>query len=148
MSAATNALAEIKEALLIEAVQVRAKKEGPSEIERAIKEIRKFTEVVADVINRPDSEPTILPLEVSSPEMAEILKEMRRLSSTAVAILDRPAPGALQVHPAPVVHVDAPTVQLSPTINVERANVSYRVRVIKRDPASRLIQELTIEPIP
>ncbi len=132
----------------------------PSEIARAIMEIRKFTEVVTVLLNRPDSEETneamdIAPVVVPSPEITDILQEMRKLSSAAVSILNRPVErNVTPAQPAPNVTVLPPSVTVSPNVVVERNNTRFRVVVTAwalppgSPPGSQLrIQELIIEPI-
>ncbi len=124
-----------------------------TEIERAIREIRNFTEAVTVLLNKPEQELQVLPLDVSglqqpaaSPEMVDILKEMRRLSSTAVAILDRPVNEQSGMQPAPVVHVSAPSVSVSPNISIAQPARRWRFTVTQRDNSAQMrIKEIVVE---
>lgn len=137
---------------------MRAAIDNYSEIERAIRDIRNFTEAVTVVLNRPDPELQVLPLELSSlpfpavtPELSEILKEMRRLSSTAVAILARPTSDVSnpQFNAAPIVNVAAPSVTVNPNIRVEQPPARrYRITVESRDStAQQRAKTFLIEPL-
>ncbi len=125
-----------------------------TDIQSAVEDIRRFTEVVSKVLDRPEAEPQILPLEIgalpsSSPDLTDILQEMRKLSSAAVGILNRPVErNVTPLQPAPVVNVSPPAVSISPEIVVQRNNTRYRVTVTQRDNSAQMrIKELIIEPI-
>ena len=86
----------------------------------------------------------------ASTEITDILQEMRKLSSAAVGILNRPdrAVPMPQNFPTPVVNVSPPAVSISPEIIVQRNNTRYRVTVTQRDNSAQMrIKELIIEPI-
>jgi len=153
MSAATDALEEVNEAFILEELQRRAREEENKEsaaIKALAKEIRNFAETVAEAsVKRAGVEDAPVPPVAPSPELPEVLREMKQFNSRVLSLMDRPIPASgLSVIPAPNVTVAAPSVSVTPSIVLERNNTRYRVTVTKRDmTAQQRIQELIIEPI-
>lgn len=80
------------------------------------------------------------------PETTELLREMKRFSGLVAKVLSEPEPPEIPAIP-PIVSVAAPSVTLSPNIQVERPS-KWRFTVTQRDPnAQYRIKEILAEPI-
>jgi hypothetical protein len=89
------------------------------------------------------------PATTPSPELLDILREMKRFNSVVVSVLSQPQvppPTSTITTPTPIVNVQPPSVSVTPSIRIEQPARRWRFTVTKRDQtAQQRIQEIIVE---